>query len=82
MAPCHQMSIVTPDGYLYDLKLDQQGQRTMIEGEHWDDLFIHYGIQFDVVILVNLEDHHEEHFFNATVIDKKRRQKDLIEAVG
>ena len=74
------MKIKTPNGYLYHLELDKLEHTTLISGEHWDDLIQHYAVDYDDQIVVNLDG--DKEFFRAIVIDKDRKEKQVINEPG
>ena len=74
------MKIETPNGYLYHLELDKLEHTTLILGEHWDDLIQHYVVDYDDQIVVNLDG--DKEFFRAIVIDKDRKEKQVINEPG
>lgn len=49
------MKIENLNGYLCHLELNKLDQTTLISGEHWDDLILHYNIDNDNQIVVNLD---------------------------
>ena len=74
------MKIETPNGYLYHLVLGKLEQTTLILGEHWDDLILHYSIDHDDQIVVNLDG--DKEFFRAVVFDKDSKEKKVINEPG
>ena len=46
------MKVETPNGYLYHLELDKLEQTTLISGEHWGDLILHYAVNYGDHIVV------------------------------
>ena len=74
------IKIETPNVYLYHLELDKLEHTTLISGEHWDDLIQHYAVDYDDQIVVNLDG--DKEFFRAIVIDKDRKEKQVINEPG
>ena len=74
------MKIETPDGYLYHLEFEKLEQTKLILGEHWDDLILHYSIDYDDQIVMNLDG--DKEFFRAVVFDKDSKEKKVINEPG
>lgn len=74
------MKIETPNGYLYHLKLDKLEQTTLICGEHWDDLILHYEIEDGDNIVVKLDC--DKEFLRAIVFDRDSKEKKATNEPG
>ena len=49
------MRLVTPEGYLYKMKLDIESEITTITGDDWEDFVHHYGLQINHTITVQFD---------------------------
>ena len=74
------MKIVTQDGFLYELDLSREDERTLITGGDWDDLIEHYCLYYHDQIFVNLVA--DQEFFMAVVSDADDIEKMMIEEPG
>ena len=74
------MKIVTQHGFLYELDLNKEEERTQITGGDWDDLIEHYGLYYYDQITVNLDGDHE--FFRSTIFGANNEEKMIVNEPG
>lgn len=75
-----EMHIEMPSGFLYHFDLNKELDKTLIWGEDWDNLGVHYGLYYFDQIVVHLDG--DQEFFKANVFDKHGTQKHVISTPG
>ena len=74
------MRIVPPNGYLYEILLDHTTMKTEVWCDHWEYLFVHYGIDMYDEIWVILNEDPE--FFRVIVFDRHLKEKNPVQEPG
>ena len=74
------MKIVTQHGFLYELDLNKEEERTKTTGGDCTDFIDHYGLYYYDQITVNLDDDHE--FFRYTVFGANNKENMIVSESG